>query len=301
MKLIQESYLCCSFTIAKIRFMILIADSGSTKTQWVLLDGKKVVFDITTKGFNPYYYRKKDLEDDLENELFQFIEGHRVEKVYFFGAGCSTDNNCALVKNALLSLIPDAEIHVGHDLDGAALALLQDKEGIACILGTGSNSCMWDGRKVTGHVPSLGYLLGDEGSGTYIGKLMLQKILYGEAGQSLSDLFYREYDLDFERTLNEIYGKPNPNKFISSVSKFVGENIDDPVCEKVVRQAFEDFFDKQLSKYPGYQEKTVSFTGSVAYFYQPILRKVCEEKGITIGLIMKNPMVGLIDYYTRDH
>ncbi len=279
--------------------MILIADSGSTKTQWVLLDGGKVVMDVTTKGFNPYYYKQDELEKALYEELHDHVRPGTVTKIYFYGAGCSTQNNCLLVKNALQKLFVRADIFTGHDLDGAAVALLQDQEGIACILGTGSNSCMWDGVQVTEHVPSLGYLLGDEGSGTYIGKLMLQKLLYGEADEVLIEKFYKEFNLDFESALHRIYGEPNPNKFMSSLSKFVGDNIRFDDCKQVVKQAFNDFIDKQVSKYPGYQERVVSFTGSVAYFFSDILKEVLKERGITLGIIRKNPMEGLIEFHAK--
>ncbi len=278
--------------------MILIADSGSTKTQWVIIDGKDVISDITTKGFNPYYYKEKELETTLYEELHWYVKGKNIEKVYFYGAGCSTKTNCSLVKNALQSMFPDADIVTGHDLYGAALSLFGKNEGIACILGTGSNSCMWDGEKITYNVPSLGYMLGDEGSGTYIGKLMLQKILYGDAGKELIEKFYDYYDLDFEKVLHKIYGSTAPNRFMASISLFVGENIHYEDCRNVVKKAFRDFIDTQLSKYPDYKRKTVSFTGSVAYHYKDILDEVLLENGINTGKVTKTPMQGLIEYYS---
>jgi len=278
--------------------MKLIADSGSTKTQWVLLDGKEVVLDITTKGFNPYYYKEHELGEILFEELSENINAGEVSEVYFYGAGCSSETNCTIVENAIKKLFSNANIHVGHDLDGAAVALLHNSAGIACILGTGSNSCMWDGKKVTYHVPSLGYLLGDEGSGTYIGKLLLQKILLGEADKELTEKFYKVNNLSFEKVLQKIYGEPNPNKFMSSLSKFVGDNIHFDDCKEVVRQSFVDFVEKQISKYPDYKNSIVSFTGSVAFVYSDILKEVMSEHGITLGKIMKNPMDGLIEYHS---
>ena len=281
--------------------MILIADSGSTKTQWVTVKDGEVISDITTKGFNPYYYKKHELEHSLYEELHEHINAKAINHVHFYGAGCSTKKNCSLVRNALQKLFVNAGIHTGHDLDGAAVSLLKENEGIACILGTGSNSCLWDGNKVSYHVPSLGYFLGDEGSGTYIGKLMLQKILYGDADKKLTENFYRKYDMDFEKVLHRIYGEPNPNKFLSSISLFVGENIHHSDCKGVVRQAFADFIEKQVSKYPGYKDKTVSFTGSVAYHYQDILKEVLAGTGINLGIITKAPMEGLVEYHSQYH
>jgi N-acetylglucosamine kinase-like BadF-type ATPase len=279
--------------------MILIADSGSTKTQWVLLDNGKKLVDITTKGFNPYYYSKTELEKALFDELHIFINPDVVEEIYFYGAGCSTVNNCLLVKNALSSLFRKARIYAGHDLEGAAVSLLQESEGIACILGTGSNSCLWNGKKVIYNVPSLGYLLGDEGSGTYIGKLILQNILYGNADKKLTEIFYNKYQLDFESTLHKIYGEPNPNKFMSSLSIFVNENINYPECRNAVHKSFSDYISTQISKYPDFNKTNVSFTGSVAYHFQDILKEVLKENNITLGIILKAPMDGLIKYHSK--
>lgn len=281
--------------------MIVIADSGSTKTQWVLLNGAKVVVDITTKGFNPYYYEAEELEKDLFNELQGKIDSNLVEKVYFYGSGCSTTSNCLLVKNSLNLFFKKAEIHTEHDLTGTATALFQNNKGIACILGTGSNSCLWNGHKVIENVPSLGWLLADDGSGTHIGKLFLTTVLYGEAGKEITEKFYKTYQLDFESTLHKLYSESNPNKFLASLSKFAGDNIHYPECRKAVKDSFTSFVEHQLSKYTGYQEMTVSFVGSVAYFYRDILKEILETHHINIGVILQKPMEGLIRYHAQQN
>ncbi len=279
--------------------MIVIADSGSTKTQWVVLDEGNVVLDLTTKGFNPFYYSASELESALFNELHAAVNADQVDELFFYGAGCSNADNCSMVANSLKQLFKKAVIHTEHDLTGAAVALLQDTKGIACILGTGSNSCMWDGHKVTGHLPSLGWLLADEGSGTYLGKLLLQEILSGEADPELTAKFYKTYHLNFESALHKIYGEPNPNRFFASLSKFASENIEYPECRKAVKNSFCDFVEKQISKYPDYQNQVVSFTGSVAYVFQDILKEVLEEHGIKAGVILKNPMEGMVIYHSK--
>ena len=279
--------------------MILLADSGSTKTRWVLLNNGKIMMDLTTEGFNPYYYDQKELEKILYDRLHKHLRPETVLKIYFYGAGCSTKNNCLLIKNALKKLFANAGIFTGHDLEGAAVSLLQDKKGIACILGTGSNSCMWDGEKIIFNVPSLGFMLGDEGSGTYIGKLLLQKLLSGDADKELTEKFFKEYDLDFESALHKIYGEPNPNRFMSSLSKFTGDNIHYDDCRLVVTTAFNDFINKHISKYPDYKNQQVSFTGSVAYYFSDILKEVLQKHGILLGVISKNPMDGIVEYHKK--
>ncbi len=279
--------------------MIVIADSGSTKTQWVVLDKDKVVLDLTTKGFNPFYYGAGELEKALFTELHAAVEADKVDEVFFYGAGCSNTDNCSMVENSLSLFFTKAVIHTEHDLTGAAVALLQNTRGIACILGTGSNSCMWNGKKVTNHLPSLGWMLADEGSGTYLGKLLLQKILSEEADNQLIEKFYQTYGLTFETTLHKIYGEPNPNLFFASLSKFASENIEYTACREAVKKSFCDFIEKQVSKYPGYQNQVVSFTGSVAFAFRDILEEVLDEHNIRLGVILKNPMEGMVRYHSK--
>lgn len=279
--------------------MIIIADSGSTKTQWVVLDKSKIVLDLTTKGFNPFYYSASELERTLFNELQGELEADKVEEVFFYGAGCSNSDNCTMISSSLKKFFTQAVIHTEHDLTGAGVALLQDQPGIACILGTGSNSCMWDGEKVTGQLPSLGWMLADEGSGTYIGKLLLQKILSQETCPELAGKFYKTYNLTFETSLHKIYSEPNPNRFLASLSKFASENIKFEACQNAVKESFCDFVEKQISKYHDYQNQVVSFTGSVAYVFQDILKEVLAEHKIKPGVILKNPMEGMVLYHTR--
>jgi len=277
--------------------MILIADSGATKTHWVLIDGKSVVEEIYTPGFNPYYYGTDDFEQALSEILSEEMKGHTVSHVFFYGSGVSSKANKRIVENILTVLFPDAVIETYHDLHGAAIALLGDKEGIACILGTGSNSCLWDGRKIVANVPSIGYLLGDEGSGTYIGKLLVRDVLLGEADKEVSGMFYAYNKLDFSGTLDHIYKETNPNLFFSKQTRFLKANLSNPYCRQVVRHAFEDFIKVQLSKYPGFDLLPVCFVGSIAVNFKEILLEVLSQHGIKASKIIKEPMEGLIEYY----
>jgi len=279
--------------------MILIADSGSTKTSWLLTDGEIIIKQITTVGYNPYYHKDDGLVHSMETELLPFVNDKKIEKVFFYGSGCSSDINCTMVKAALWQLFPNAIVEVHHDLFGAAVALLKNNKGIACILGTGSNSCCWDGKQITQNVPSVGYLLGDEGSGTYIGKLMLKGILEEDAPNEIIVSFYRYYDTTFNNVLKTIYTKPKPNRFISSISLFAQKNIDNPWVRSVIKQSFNNFIDNQIKKYNNYQDLEVSFTGSVAYHFSEILLETCHEAGIKTGIIIKNPIEGLFTYHSN--
>ncbi len=277
--------------------MILIIDSGSTKTHIVLLHSDGTYKEFTSKGFNPYYYDKNDFYNLLRDELYLKIKGERIDRVYYYGAGCSSETNCSLVEQTLSVFFPSAEILAEHDLYGAAIALFGNNRGVACILGTGSNSCLWDGEHIIENVPSLGYMLSDEGSGTYLGKIALAAILSGEADADIARAFYREYKLTFSETLEKIYREPYPNRFLSSLSLFIGKHLDNEWCREMVRQNFSDFIDKQLSKYTGYQSTPVSFVGSVAFHYQNILKEVLAENNITMEKVIRQPMDGLVVYH----
>ncbi len=277
--------------------MILIADSGSTKTSWVLTNGAKVIQTVHTKGYNPYYYKNKSLLLTIKSELLPLLKTNDIDKVFFYGSGCSSDENCSMVNNALSQLFPGSTVIVHHDLYGAALALLNNKEGIACILGTGSNSCYWDGYKIISNVPSVGYLLGDEGSGTYIGMKILKGILEDKAPNYIIDSFYKYYNTTFDGILNNIYNEAEPNRFISEVSKFAEKNISNSWIQESIKQSFVDFIENQLKMYDNYQNLEVCFTGSIAFHFKQILVEVCLESNIKLGVILKNPIDGLVSYH----
>ncbi len=279
--------------------MILIADSGSTKTSWILSDGEKIIKNITTIGYNPYYHEGDSLLDSMKLELLPLIDEESIEKVFFYGSGCSSDINCTMVKSALWQLFPNALVEVNHDLFGAAVALLKNREGIACILGTGSNSCHWDGKKIIQNVPSVGYLLGDEGSGTYIGMKILKGILEERAPSDIINMFYNKYNISFEGVLNEIYNKPKPNGFISAISIFAQENIDNDWVRDAIKQSFTDFIENQIMQYNNFQKLQVSFVGSIAYYFKDILIETCNENNINVDIIIKDPIEALFHYHTN--
>ncbi len=279
--------------------MKLIIDSGSTKTEWAVLKGKKVVDRFFSKGFNPYYSTPAEIEISIRKALPATLDSAGIQHVYSYGTGCSTKENCNLVQSILEKFFPSAEILVYHDLQGAAVALLKDQQGIACILGTGSNSCLWSGSVVLENVPSLGYLLGDEGSAVYLGKLLLKTILGGKADPEITQAFYDFVGMDFTSVLHKIYKDPDANRWIGGLSPFVSENLAHPQIREIARQNFRDFIENQISAYSRYRELEISFLGSVAFHLQEILKEVMDEAGLKTGLILKGPMEGLIDFYRK--
>ncbi len=281
--------------------MILIADSGSTKTSWALLDQGHPTTFFQTRGHNPYYYSGDELKNILQQELMpQIKHPNHISELYFYGSGCSSETNCNRVANALEALFGQAKVKVHHDLYGAALALLHRKKGIACILGTGSNSCGWDGNEITENVPSLGFMLADEGSGTTIGKNLLKGLLKGEADKEITHTFYGHYGLTFEKTLDLIYKEPEPNRFMASLTKFAGHHIQNPWCRKVVKHSLDEFITLNVKLYQDHEKLPIAFTGSIAHHFKEILQEVCYDHGLNMGIVLKDPIEGLVRFHESE-
>ncbi len=277
--------------------MLLIADSGSTKTDWRLIDAQQNISQYSTMGFNPYYITTDKIIEELKKSIALELEADAVNEIHFYGAGCSTEENKNSIKVALSTIFINAEVFVEHDLLAAARASLGTNAGIATILGTGSNSCLYDGKQIIENVPSLGYLLADEGSGTEIGKLLLTDYLYGKLPDELTRNLENRLDLTFEKAMNRIYKEPMPNKFMASLSKFVFQNIKNPYCIELVKKAFNHFFDAHISKYTDYQKYPIACVGSVGYYYSNILKSVAEERGMQVYKTMEAPIAGLTLYH----
>ena len=278
--------------------MKLIVDSGTTKTHWVLLEEKHVTENFVTSGFNPYYTSAETIRQSIATGLPESIQNKKVKAIYFYGTGCSTTENCFLMKSILNEFFEEADIEMHHDLYGAAVALLKNREGIAAILGTGSNSCLWNGYKIAESIPSLGWLIGDEGSATNLGKILLKAFLSGEMSAKSTTAFYHYTGLDFEGTLHKIYKDNKPNHWIADLSRFASANIERQEIYDLVKQNFRDFLSAQIKKYTAYREKEISFVGSVAWHFKDILREVMREENLHIGIIMQQPMDGLIEFHS---
>ena len=279
--------------------MILIADSGSTKTDWRLIDGSKKC-QVSTQGLNPYFMDSADIVAIISNELLPnlLIDSNIPVNIYFYGAGCSTEQKKEIVRAALTQLFQKSTIEINTDLLGAARALCGTEPGIAAILGTGANTCYYDGQKIADNRPSLGYALGDEGSGAHIGKTFIQAYLNQEMPQHLADRFYERFKLNSADILDAVYKKPMPNRFLASFSKFIYQNLKEQYIIDLVANCFEQFFDKHICKYPQHKELKLSCVGSVAFYYSNILRGVAARKGVAIDKIIETPIAGLTLYHT---
>ncbi len=278
----------------------LIADSGSTKTDWILLSAKGIVKQVKTIGFNPYFQPKSVIVDELSRSLLPFIneEVSKISKIIFYGAGCSNKDNCYLIESSIRSVIDSPEIFIHHDLLAAARALCGSEKGIACILGTGSNSCLYDGVDVIENVPSYGYMFGDYGSGACIGKQIVQDYFSGNMPKDLQDAFEAE-GYHRETILDNVYKRSMPSKYLASVSLFAGKHIEHDYIQTILEYCFTNFYESQVLKYTDAKKFKVHFVGSIGFHYQTILRQVTENLGFTIGQVIQSPIEGLITYHQK--
>lgn len=277
--------------------MKLIADSGSTKTTWVLAERGRVKHTILTPGLNPYFHSSASVGAVLREDLVPGLVPDTIREIHFYGAGCSTETNNALLKSAMGAFFKHANIYIYHDILGAARALFGTGKGIACILGTGCNSCYYDGEDIAMGVPSLGYLFGDEGAGSNLGKRFMEAYLKDKLPPELRSDFDRRYNLSLEDILNALYNRPYPNRFLASFSEFIAPRQAHPFLAELIRSSFQAFFDEQVKKYGNYQDLTVSFVGSIAYYYKDILLEVAEENRVRTGKILRSPIEGLLDFH----
>jgi len=280
--------------------MILIADGGSTKTDWRLIKEGREYKQVQTPGFNPYLVGSDEIEALLWKELQPYIDNNAISTVYYYGAGCSTPVKNMIVENAFEKIFPNARIHISHDLLAASHALCGDKEGIAAILGTGSNSCFYDGKDITDGIFSLGYFFGDEGSGAYLGKQLLTAYLHKELPADVEERFKDEYSMSLESILDAVYTKPAPSRFLASFSRFINNNRDHPYIYNLLAEAFRSFYKYQVCCYARHKEVPVHFVGSVAYHYKEILTEIGLEFGIKTGKFIKAPIDGLVEYHKEN-
>jgi N-acetylglucosamine kinase-like BadF-type ATPase len=274
--------------------MMLIADSGSTKTDWAWIENGTIVHRVTTAGINPVHQGEEDIEKVVE-QLFP-RKNTSLKWVFFYGAGCIPEKK-GVVEKVLRKVFPDADrIEVESDLLGAARAVCQHQEGLACILGTGSNSCLYDGEKIVGNIPPLGYILGDEGSGAVLGKLFLNALFKGALPDGMKEDFLQSSGLSYPEIIQRVYRQPMANRFLASTSLYISEHLDVPALRDLVKQNFRDFFHKNIAQY-GRHDLPVGAIGSIAYHYRDLLQEVAEEEGYNLSKIAKSPMEGLVTYH----
>lgn len=280
--------------------MKLIADSGSTKVEWVLLDQDKVVKHIFTSGFNALMLTEEEISQYIDDELMTQLgeTASDIDEIYFYGAGCVDEEVCRSVRRAIRHNIPAEIIEAHSDLLGAARSLLGDKEGIACILGTGANSCYYNGKEIKDHVSPLGYILGDEGSGAVLGRHLIGDVLKHQLPRELCDRFMDEYNLESAAILRRVYKEPMPNRFLASVTPFLLKNIEEPAIHRLVLNEFKSFFVRNVAQYDRYRTLPVCFVGSIAFHYRPVLEEAAAALDASIETVSKTPMEGLIRFHS---
>ncbi len=286
---------------------ILVADSGSTKTEWRILlkNEQEIISLIPTKGINPYFQTSVEILQDLKTNLFPQITDYNITDVCFYGAGCSTEEKKGAVKAVFNSLYKTANINVFHDMLACAHALCGHTAGIACILGTGANACLYNGNEITQNTVNLGFWLGDEGSGGFLGKSLIVKYLHNELSKELSEKLEKKFNFLKEekqtktiaQVLDSAYKKPFPNRYFASFAPFFSENIEDVFCRNFVKQSFEIFVERYIFSIKNYQNYEICFTGSVAYVFREILKEILEEKNLKKGKFIKSPIDELAKYH----
>lgn len=282
--------------------MILIADSGSTKTDWRLIDKQNSIVQGKTVGFNPFYQTTQEISTEIQQFLLpqlNLAQLEEVEEVHYYGAGCSTTANIEIVYHALTAIFPQASIAINNDLLAAARALCDKEAGIVGILGTGSNTCFYDGEKIAFSRPNLGFVLGDEGSGAVLGKNLVTAYLYEEMPPKLMERFSKRYDITREDVMDHVYKKPFPNRYMASFSQFLYHNLKEPFIYRLVYDSFSELFDRHILKYERANEHKVHFVGSIAFYYSNLLRQVANDKGVTLRNIMESPIAGLTLFHQQ--
>ncbi|MDE0985973.1 MAG: ATPase [Schleiferiaceae bacterium] len=278
--------------------MILIAESGSTKCDWVAInpDGSEHT-RFSTMGFNPYFHSASFIEEELvENEAIIKLRA-KIAFVYFYGAGASSEGLQDIVKDGLTKVFVNANVRVDHDLLASAYSTYTGEPAITCIIGTGSNSCYFDGNEVSEVVPALAYILGDEGSASYIGKRLVSDFLYKKLPQEMADDFFNTYQLDKDEVITSVYNKPNANVYLASFSRFAGKHMHTTYVQEIIREGFSKFADIHIACFDNCREVPVHFVGSVGSIFQDILLEVLEERGMKLGQILRKPVDGLIKYH----
>ncbi|NOU61817.1 ATPase [Marinifilum caeruleilacunae] len=276
--------------------MILIAESGSTKTDWVLLQEGKILKQQQTLGINPFHQDISSIIDNVRS-LENF---NSVEQIYFYGAGCATVETKQKVKDALLEVFPSATCEIHSDVLAAARSVCGREKGIACIIGTGSNSCLYDGKDIIHNVRPLGYILGDEGSGAVLGKRLIADILKGVAPEDITKAFYTKHDLEYGYIINKVYREEAPSRFLAQFTVFLSENVEHPYVSNLLQEEFTKFFERNIKQYNDHSQLPIHFIGSIAYYFKNELNKVAEKLNLQTGKIIKSPLEGLVEFHIAE-
>lgn len=275
--------------------MLLIADSGSTKVDWRALHSDGSVQEVTTAGINPFFQTEEQIIYELQQHLLPDVSA-LVNEIHFYGAGVSSPEKILVLQNCFRKVFPKARAFAYTDLLAAARALCGHKPGIAAILGTGANSCFYDGKDIVDNVPACGFILGDEGSGAVLGKKFISDYLKRQLPAEISTLFTQKYGLNYNSIIERVYRQPFPNRFLATFSVFLNENRTDPYINRLLKTNFEEFFTRNIVQYD-YKKYSVNLVGSVAFHYSEIIKEVAAQNKIKIGTILKSPIDGLVEYH----
>ncbi len=276
--------------------MILIAESGSTKCNWALCEKKSIIKEINTIGFNPYFIEKKDIISHLKkSELINYRND--IKNIFFYGAGCSSKEKNQKIQDALTDFFKNAKVEVKHDIDAACYATYNGNPNITCILGTGSNSCYFDGKNIIENAPSLGFLIGDEASGNYFGKKVLQLYFNKALPKQLNNNFESKFESNIHTINNNIYNNERANVYLAKFFPFITENKSHPIFKNIIFNALDEFFNLHICCYNKYKEHEVNFIGSVAYFLSEEINIIAKKHECKIGTIIKNPIKNLVNFH----
>jgi glucosamine kinase len=279
--------------------MIIIADSGSTKTEWRVIEGEGAEKSYITSGLNPYLLTGDNIYQLLNEELPD-LAGLSVSNIYFYGTGCNNSEKENVIKSTLSRFFSSADVSVSSDLLAAARSLCMNEEGIACIIGTGSNSCYYDGKTIVSNVSPLGYILGDEGGGAFIGKNLLSGVLKKQLPGYVIDNFYKAYPLTRAEILDNVYSRPFPNRFLGQFTRFVSDNIHVPELQGLITSGFDDFIKRNVLQYTEAKELPIHFTGSVAFYFRSYLEELINKYRLHLGKVTLKPMDDLVKYHINN-
>ena len=279
--------------------MILLADSGSTKTDWGLVENGKLVKRLRTSGMNPFQMSEEAITEEIKTHLVPELPGTVLDEEHFYAAGCTKEKQPIVERALRANLTINGEFEVASDMLGAARGICGHKPGIACILGTGSNSCSYDGKNLVKNVSPLGFILGDEGSGAVLGKLLVGDVLKNQMPEAITKRFFEKYKLTSAEIIDRVYRHPKPNTFLASFVPFLEENIDEPKIYNLVKESFRSFLRRNVMQYDGWQTLPIGFNGSIAKIYKKPLLEALEEEGMHLGRIIQAPMEAMVEYHVE--
>lgn len=281
--------------------MILLIDSGSTKSDWLFVDNNGTFMDsYKTMGFNPFFHSSAFIESEIRKEQSLMGIAGRVEKIYYYGAGCSNEAYKKTVRDALLAVFPASHVHVDHDMMAACYATYEGTPCISCILGTGSNAAYFDGKELYSVNSGLGYILGDEGSGSYFGKKLLAAFLYKQLPEEISRDLEDEFGLSRASIFKHVYGMPHANVYLAGYTRFIARHQDHPYMEKMLFEGMKEFLSLHVCCFPDYRDTPTHFVGSIAFYFSEPIRKAAAELEVNMGQVIKSPIQKLLEYHIRN-